>query len=91
MWSFPWLPGRILPTEVAVAAFGAAWAIQRRPAVDDPVWSAIHAGAARLQLTPRELAGFLGVGCPVIPDPPLPPGRERRLWSRVSRLIGGRG
>lgn len=77
-WTPPWLPGRTLTTQQAIAAVCAGEALQRRPPKGDPVWRTIHAGAYLLGLTVGDLAGVLDVDCE-IPKPPSLPARPR-LW-----------
>lgn len=69
-WALPGLPGRAVPTDLAVAAVIAAAVLLRRPAADDPCWPDVHAGAQLLGLTAKQFAVAIGADACLIPDVP---------------------
>ncbi len=77
-WALPWLRGRTVSTQIAVAGINAGEALLGKPRADDPRWLEIHADAHLLGLSARELAAELSVDCE-IPEPPRPPARIS-LW-----------
>lgn len=80
-WSLPGLPGRVVATNIAVAAVTAAGVLHRTPESSDPGWRDVHTAARLLGLTPAQFAAAVGATC-VVPDPPLELPRTRRFWPR---------
>lgn len=80
-WTLPGLPGREVPTDVAVTALAAAAILAMPPDARAPEWSVVHTAAHALGLTAQQFATALGTNC-AIPDMPRKHPRPRRLWTR---------
>lgn len=86
VWVLPWLSGRTVATEVASAAVCAAEILQRAPAANESSWDFVHASAALLGLTARDLAEALQIDCAVPVPPAVQP--RRHLWLPAPQLLG---
>lgn len=80
-WTLPGLPGREVPTDVAVTALAAAAILAMPPDAKAPEWSVVHTAARALGLTAQQFAAALGMNC-AVPDMPQKHPRPGRFGPR---------